>query len=261
MAVLVGKHPQRRYQTIGGLGLLSQGDMEQADRLDAKLEERLQQLARDLEEQGIMPSQKGKGSLTAYWELGRALKDVADSEDFPNSAELPLLWKNAKMYLDELLLYRDRGPRREHLWYCYRLAAYPKELVKKMKWGEWVTIFDSAGINQEPRFDDWFTQQLALEHGEIERKRIRFFAPCVNAMLGNIDVPSLTKSELHNCYSAGWALASSWDEENVAEPGASPTADKIKTAIHKRILLLDDVMEGSLRPDGFSEAILNSCDE
>ena len=37
MAILVSKHPEKRYQTVGSIGI-SDSDREQADRLDTKLE-------------------------------------------------------------------------------------------------------------------------------------------------------------------------------------------------------------------------------
>ena len=126
MAVLVAKHPQRRYQSIGSLGISTQ-EQEQADRLDKNLEKSIKDLEKYLANKGLIPDKKSKGSLEAYWELGRCLNSIVDSDDFENIAELPLLWRNAKMYIPEELLYKERGPYREHLWYCFRLGGYPKE--------------------------------------------------------------------------------------------------------------------------------------
>jgi len=255
MPILVAKLPHRRYQTIGGLGLLSQADIAQADRLDEFLAQRLDELRKTLMASGHMPKQKGKGSLTAYWELGRAIRDVAETEAFPNMAELPLLWQNVKMHLDDVLLYKDRGPRREHLWYCFRLAGYPQELARRMKWGEWVTMFDSPGINQEARFDDWFQRRLQSLIGDCDRAHIRLFAPCINAMLGNIDLPALSDAELHRCYSAGWELANRWRSQiGQGAPGALP-AKEIRTAVEAKIARLDDVMGGELTPQEFAQIV------
>jgi hypothetical protein len=259
MAVLVVKLPQRRYQMIGGIGL-SGAEREQADRLDNRMEARIKELVQWLAQQDLMPSEKGKGSLRAYWELGRALRDVALSEDFPHTAELPLLWRNAKLYIPEALLYQDRGPYREHLWYCYRLGGYAEPLLNKLKWGEWVTVFDSNGINQEPRFDVWFQQKLSALQSRPEREWIRMFAPCVNEMLGNIDTCDLSDTELSNCYETAWQITAAWYTKKVDNPDYAVGRKEVQKVINDHLGLLDQVMEGLLSPDKFAEAIISHGD-
>lgn len=255
MAVLVRKDPDRRYQKIGGVGT-SQAEREQADRLDLRLEKRVTKLIADLHQKGLMPKQQGKAGLLTYWEVGCALREVAESDDFPQKAELPLLWRNAKMYLPKEVLYKERGPYREHLWYCYRLAGYPKELAHKMKWGEWVTIFDSSGINEEPRFDNWFQQKLSNQEERIERTQIRMFAPCVNKLLGDVDVNSLSDSELFNCYEAGWQIASIWHSRKISDPNYVAERTGVQRSIEENFAVLDKVMDGGVSPSDFALQIL-----
>jgi hypothetical protein len=255
VAVLVRKEPERRYQKVGAIGT-SQSEREQADRLDARLEKRVARLVKTLNDKGIMPKQQGKGSLLTYWELGRALREVAESSDFPHKAELPLLWRNAKMYLPKEVLYKQRGPYREHLWYCYRLGSYPRKLAQKMKWGEWVTIFDSSGINQESRFDHWFQQKLSNQKDRIDRAQIRMFAPCVNKLLGDIDVNDLSESELFNCYEAAWQISSSWHAKKTSDPRYAVKREDIQKHIESKFALLDKVMDGSVSPNDFASEIL-----
>jgi hypothetical protein len=260
MAVLVAKTPQKRYQVLGGTGL-SEADVKQADRLDRRLEACIRDLVDRLRQQEFMPSEKGKGSLLAYWELGRALVEVVQSKDFPHMAELPLLWRNAKLYVPDVLLYEDRGPYREHLWYCYRLGGYSKALVKKMKWGEWVTLFDSNGINQEARFDVWFKEKLSALPSTLDRDWIRMFAPCVNKMLGNIDTHDLGDVELRNCYEAACQVTLAWCAKKAEVPGYTAGRKEIQKAIDDNLGLLDQVMEGILTPEAFAEVIVTYAHE
>jgi len=255
VAILVRKDPERRYQKIGAIGT-SQTEREQADRLDARLEKRVIKLVNALNDKGLMPKKQGKGSLLTYWELGRALIEVTESDDFPHKAELPLFWRNAKMYLPKEVLYKQRGPYREHLWYCYRLGSYPQKLAKKMKWGEWVTIFDSSGINQESRFDHWFNQKLSNQKDRIERAQIRMFAPCVNKLLGDIDVNDLSDSELFNCYEAAWQIALIWHTRKTSDIDYIDKREDIQKRIEERFALLDKVMEGDFSPEDFTSEIL-----
>jgi hypothetical protein len=257
MAILVSKKNGRRYQIVGGIGL-SQADREQADRLDAQLEKKIADLIDALSKRGLMPSEKGGGSLQAYWELGRILRIVADSRDFPHKAELPLLWQNAKIYLPESLLYANRGPYREHLWYCYRLGGYPETLVGKMNWGEWVTVFDSSGINQEPRFDGWFQRKLDRIESKLERDWIRMFTSCINEMLGNIDSGDLKDQELFNCYECAWEITGKWWAEKRGISGYTISRKEIHKAISDNLGMLDQVMEAKVTPKEFAEYIIET---
>lgn len=257
MAVLVRKEPERRYQKIGAIGT-SQSEREQADRLDARLEKRVIQLVKGLNNKGLMPKKQGKGCLLTYWELGRALREVAESDDFPHKAELPLLWRNAKMYLPKEVLYKQRGPYREHLWYCFRLGGYPRKLAQKMKWGEWVTIFDSSGINQEKRFDDWFNHTLAKQKGLVSRELIRIFAPFVNKMLCNIDISDLSDGELFNCYDAAWHLTFMCRDKRSSTSEAKLDRKHIQKSIESNLGLLDAVMDGYMSSYEYATTILDS---
>ena len=257
MAVLVSKKNGKRYQIVGGIGL-SQADREQADRLDGLLESKVKELIQDLSQKGLMPAEKGGGSLKAYWELGRVLRLVSEHSDFPHKAELPLLWQNAKIYIPETLLYTDRGPYREHLWYCFRLGGYPEALVTKMNWGEWVTVFDSSGINQEPRFDVWFQRKLCRQQSRLDRDWIRMFAACINEMLGNIDTADLGDQELSNCYECAWDITAMWQAARRGNPDYAIGRKEIQKAIFSNLGMLDQIMEAKVTPKEFAEYIYDT---
>ena len=256
MTVLIKKIP-KAYQSLGGSGSTEE-DRKKADRLDELLEGRIQALLKDLEEQELMPRQAGKGSILTYWMLGRTLREVAVHRELFDEAELPLLWQNAKLYIPEKLLYRKRGPYREHLWYCYRLGSYPKGIAERMNWGEWVTIFDSMGINQEPRFDDWFVSKLSKEQTRISREQIRIFAPSVNTMLGNVDIQELSDSELTNCYEACWSIMKQWFHYKQQDEDYGVGRKEIQVGINELLGKLDLVMAGELPPEMFADEVVTS---
>ena len=255
MTVLVDKHPRRLYQTFGGRGS-TQEERERADLLDQLLEKRIDRLVKRLEKDKLAPEKAGKASVATYWMLGQALREVASNEDLFNQTELPLLWRNAKMYLPETLLYKDRGPYREHLWYCYRLGAYPRKIAVHMNWGEWVTIFDSTGINQEPRFDTWFVTKLSEKGDRITREQIRIFAPCVNAMLGNIDIHDLGNTELENCYEACWSIMKVWSHKKSDSGRYKIERKELQSGINELMGKLDHVMNGDCSPQVYAEEVV-----
>ena len=81
MAVLIKKTPNRIYQSVGSIEV-TEKEREQADSLDATVEKEITALIKLLTNKKMMPDKKGKGKLEAYWELGRSLKAVVESEDF-----------------------------------------------------------------------------------------------------------------------------------------------------------------------------------
>jgi hypothetical protein len=221
----------------------------------------MEKLVKELADGELMPEAKGKGSLLTYWTLGRALRDVTAHTELFREAELPLLWRAAnEMYVPDKLKYAERGPYREHLWYCYRLASYLKKLAEKMYWGEWVTIFDSSSINQEPRFDIWFQEKLRSVKERVSREQIRIFVPCVNKMLSDIYIADLTQDELFNCYEASWQIMEQWLVKSKAKNyrvGRNELQDAIEAALGK----LDSVMSGEMCPTNYAAEVLKLAEQ
>jgi len=255
MTILIRKEPNRIYQSLGAL-TVTERDKSRADKLDRLLQRKILKLNKDLKKWKLFPKKDTKGNTETYWEVGKALRDIADQSGLLDKVELPLFWQNAKMYIPEELLYKERGPYREHLWYCYRLACYPKDLVNKMSWGEWVTIFDSTGINQEIRFDEWFKDKLFQQNEHLDRSWIRLFAPCVNTVLGNIYTNDLAHNELFACYEAVWELVRQVHKE---KSGSQIQRKQLQTSIMSNVRLMGKLMDGTLPPSEYATKIMASA--
>jgi hypothetical protein len=255
MTVLVSKDP-RRYQSIGLLGS-SEDERRIADELDELLKVKIEEVAQYLKENELFPEDQSKANVITYWTLGSTLREVVTESGLLKPAELPLFWNNVKIYLPEELLYKDRGPYREHLWYCYRLSSYGKELIEKMNWGEWVTIFDSTAVNQECRFDIWFNQKLVSLTEKIKREQIRIFIPLLNIMLKNIDVQELNDEELINCYDGAWGLMT--EVHQYKEGREKVDRQKLQNAISNNLILVDKLMGNSIAKEDFVLRILENC--
>lgn len=256
MTVLIKKEPNRIYQSLGALTSTDR-DRNRADRLDRLLQRKILKLNKDLKRRKLFPKKGKKGGIETYWEVGKTLRDIADQSNLLDKAELPLFWQNAKMYIPEELLYRERGPYREHLWYCYRLAGYPKDLVNKMSWGEWVTIFDSTGINQEIRFDEWFKDKLLQQKEHIDRSWVRLFAPCVNTMLGKIYTNDLADNELFACYEAAWEVV---HQVHKKKSGGLIQTKQLQLSLMSNVRLMGKLMDASLSPSEYAAKIMASVE-
>lgn len=249
MTVIISKDPRKIYQSIAGLGL-SEEELRRADELDLLVKTTIEALINDLKNNGMMPENQGEGSLGCYWKLGKVLRKITEHDELFKLIELPLLWLNAKMYIPQVLLYKDRGPHREHLWYCYRLASYSIDTANKMNWSEWVTIFDSAGINQEQRFDTWFETKLSGRNEKIKRSEIRHFVPLVNAMLKDIEISELSNTELSACYEACWCLM-----QNLGNDNNENNRFKTAKAVVKKVALFESLINGTIDAKEYANKI------
>ena len=119
-----------------------------------------------------------------------------------------------------------------------------------MNWSEWVTIFDSAGINQEQRFDSWFEIKLNGRKEMIKRSEIRNFVPLVNAMLKNIEISELTNTELSACYEACWCLMKNLDTEKI-----EGNRSQITKAVIERIALFESLIKGTIDASEYANTI------
>ena len=106
------------------------------------------------------------------------------------------------MHVPKSLLADDRGHNRIHLEYCFRLAGFSKEKALRMKWSEWVYLFDSPGINREERFDRWLDSKMDDSLINFSRESIRLFVQCANHILGRKETSKLSDDELFRCYEA-----------------------------------------------------------
>ncbi len=125
-----------------------------------------------------------------------------------------------------------------------------------MSWGEWVTIFDSTGINQELRFDGWFKTKLSQSQERLSRSWIRQCAPCVNSILGNIYTHDLTDTELFSCYEAAWQIVRKTHERKEKQGSLMIGRKEIQASVKSNLRLLGAVMEGTLSAHKYSSKIL-----
>lgn len=245
MTVIISKEHGTVYKTLTGFG--TPEERIRADQLDQLVEHTINDLVGKLDAENLLPKAAGQGNVSCYWKLGKALRSITDHTDLITTVELPLLWRNVKLYLPPTLLYKDRGVNREHLWYCYRLASYSYELVLKMKWSQWVTLFDSDGINQEARFDTWFGKKLTARTNELSRGEIRSFVPLVNTLLKNIELSQFNNNEVTACYEACWQLMN--------KMGSVPM-DKVKKTVSSDVKMFDSLINLTITPEQYADEIL-----
>lgn len=251
-----GKKIYRSYGILGS----SAEDREKADKLDEYLKNRVIELTKNFEKEGIILDEVKSGTTYIYWRLGKVLYKILFESGLVDPAEKSLLWLNAKIHIPTTLTKEDRGPERNHLEYCCRLGRFSKEKAEKMNWGEWVYLFDSPGINKEKRFDIWFEKKIDQKDIDLSRISIRVFVQCLNNMIGNIETADLSDGELFRCYNAAWELRNelSVRKKEIKSQELKQLNMKIKKGIRQNYTKVGDVMENKLTAQDFAKAVLNT---
>lgn len=242
-----------QYRSVKGIGT-SESERQKARQLDNLLKTEMEKLHRRLRKKMVL-RKASNGNVEFYWELGGVLRKIFFESGLIDPLEKHLYWINAALYVPENLKAKDRGPNRLHLEYCFRLAGYPKEKATKMKWGEWVYLFDSPGINREQRFDGWFESKMKKEAAKLTRNHIRLFAQSINKLLGNTETHDLSDLQLSRCYESGWAISKNL--LSVAERMHNQELKEfLRNGIKKHRAKLGEVIENNMEPEVFASLVV-----
>ena len=248
MTIVVGRDERGNYVFASSRGVGgSEEEREKARQFDDLVKGSLGELEARLKMSGLLYS---SSKVEAYWEFGATVRKLMESVD---PAEVRLFWQNVEMNASKALLAENRGPNRNHVAYCARLAGYPKVLALRREWSEWVFIFDSPSVNQEPRFDEWDRSQLTADPSYASRRQTRAFIQCLNAVLRKVETKELSKPELERCYEGSRNLVAL-----LLQP-AMQTGELgvVKDRIRKARPLVSELMSGVIGSTGFARKILN----
>lgn len=241
-----------QYRSAKGVGS-TEAERARARQLDDLLKKELAKLKKRLAKSEAL-KKNAKGNVSLYWELGNVLRKIFYEAGLIDASEKHLYWLNARLHVPEQLMAKDRGPNRMHLEYCFRLAGFAKDKAMKMKWGEWVYLFDSPGINREQRFDKWLETKMQSERNKFCRDDIRILAQSVNKLLGNIETKDLKDEQLARCYEVAWSI-----KEIFRYKGRDLPNDELKKALKKGIrenyTKLGMVIEGTQEAIAFASLV------
>lgn len=252
MAVIVkyDENGSPYFRSARGIGSTVK-ERENAKKLDALVRGEISNLIKKLKNEKKI-EKNTQGNTELYWELGSTTRRIFYNSTLVEPAEKNLFFLNVQIHCPKELLAKDRGPKRIHLEYCFRLAGFSKEKATKMNWGEWVYLFDSPGINREQRFDGWWNIKMSLEPSKLTRIHIRFFAQCVNNLTKKIETNDLTNEQLNKCYEICWLLKERYLQitKNINDKLLKAN---IKNEMVKHHVQLGEVFEGKLTPEEYSK--------
>lgn len=241
-----------QYRSAKGVGS-TEFERTRARQLDGLLKKEFSSLKKHLSKTGLL-KKNAKGNVDLYWELGSVLRNVFFKSELIDTSEKHLYWLNARLYVPEELMAKDRGPNRIHLEYCFRLAGFPKDKAMRMKWGEWVYLFDSPGINREQRFDKWLEEKMQNNPNKFSRDDIRILAQSINKLLGKIETKDLSDIQLMRCYNSAWSVKEIFITKT-SELQNDPLKEILKRGIAKWYTKLGDVIDGKITEVEFARLV------
>ena len=113
-----------------------------------------------------------------------------------------------------------------------------------MKWGEWVYLFDSPGVNREQRFDRWLEEKMTSEPEKFSRKDVRIFVQSANQLLRDKDTKELTDEQLIRCYDAAWLIKENF-QKIAKKISNNMVKEMLRAGIKKNYTGLGDVIDGT----------------
>lgn len=241
-----------QYRSAKGVGS-TEAERARARQLDALIKKQLTNLKKRLAKSGLL-KKNAKGNVDLYWGLGDVLRGIYLESGLVDASEKHLYWHDVRLHVPEELMAKDRSPNRMHLEYCFRLAGFPKNKAVKMKWGEWVYLFDSPGINREQRFDKWLETKMQNEPNKFGRDDIRILAQSINKLLGNIETRDLTDGELTRCYEAAWFVKEIFRAKASDLPN-DELKDALKKGIERNYTRFGEVIRGTQEAGAFAALV------
>lgn len=253
VVIKIDEKGNKSYASLTGIGRPEEERLK-ADRLDILIADEMNKLGTVLSSEDKMPQRGSKDKVAIYWELGRVLRRIFFESGLIEPAEKSLYWINARIHVPKYLLADDRGHNRIHLEYCFRLSGFSEEKALRMKWSEWVYLFDSPGINREERFDKWLDSKMDDSSMNFSRESIRLFVQCANQILGKKETSKLINDELFRCYEAAWLLQK---KLLLISEGMKNTElkERLKNSIRKNYNEIGQLIDNFLLPEAFAGVI------
>lgn len=254
VVIKIDEKGNKSYASLNGIGRPEE-ERARADKLDNLIAKEMNKFNRLFSSEDKIPRRGSKDKASIYWELGSVLRKIFFESGLIEPAEKSFYWINVRMHVPKSLLADDRGNNRVHLEYCFRLAGFSKGKAERMKWSEWVYLFDSPGINREERFDKWLDSKMDDSSTNFSRESIRLFVQCANQILGKKETSKLTNGELFRCYEAAWMLQRKLHliSKNMKNAGLK---ERLKTSIRKNYNQIGQLIDDFLKPEDFADAVV-----
>lgn len=171
-----------------GEGKITKDDMEKAKKLDKYLEQKMNQIFKEIKEEKVF----NRDALKKWHALGKKLSFV-DDRSLVNAADVNNghIWLAIRQHCPLKLLpkgtpktgigattgARREGKKYDHLHYCYQCGKYSWEDISWVgNWFNWITLMESPGLMRDPRVIPAMKQIVKSLGRTITKNEFRAFA-------------------------------------------------------------------------------------
>ncbi len=176
----------------------------QAENLDEFLSKTLAEIKGEAKSKGLLELKGKSGALDLWYFIGKKLFFVDDPKIvLPEDKKYiwRALWDHAGDVAPGDLSSRS-GTHRDHFLYCYKIAKFDKNDVKRGgNWRAWVEFFDSPKIHSDERILDWIGEKMKTV---INKNWVRVLNRGIRQALKDKDTSFYTKSELCTVLERVW---------------------------------------------------------
>lgn len=171
-----------------GEGKLTKEDMEKARKLDKYLEQKMNQIFKEMKRERLLNT----NALKKWHALGEKLSFIDDKSLVkPEDVNNRYIWRAIRQHCPLELLPRGtpktgvgatKGARRDgrkydHLHYCYQCGKYSWEDISWVgNWFNWITLMESPGLMRDPRVIPAMKQIVKSLGRTITKNEFRAFA-------------------------------------------------------------------------------------
>lgn len=192
------------YRTQPGR-LVTSDEKERAEKLDHLLSNRVKQIEQELRALGLLGLKNKRGKVLRLWyEVGRRLSFVMDTS-IVNAEDRENAWRALYDHTTVLTpgtsaVRAERGPSRNHFFYCYRLSTFPWEFVESSgDWTSWSELFDRKETNNDPRIVEWLAEKAQEFNIKSRRNWLRPLTKEIHRKYNKIDTTVRFNSQEQLC--------------------------------------------------------------
>ncbi len=176
----------------------------QAEKLDEFLSKTLAEIKKEIDKKNLLKLKGKSGALDLWYFVGEKLQFVDDPKIVPPEDKKYIwraLWDHAGDIAPGGMNSRS-GTHRDHFLYCYKIAKFDKDNVKRGgNWRTWVEFLDSPKIHSDERILDWIGEKMKTVN---KKNWVRVLNRSIRQVLKDKDTSFYTKAELYVVLEKVW---------------------------------------------------------
>jgi hypothetical protein len=196
------KYNVKVYKTTRGK-LVTDEDKKKAEKLDAILANKMKQIEKEMENEGLLCIKGKKGRVLELWfEVGKRLDFVMDTSIIA-AEDREFVWRAlydhaGKLAPGPLTERAKRDPATSHFSYCYKLARFDWTFINMAgDWTSWSEFFDRKETKNDQRIIEWLGKKCIENNIASRQNWLRPLTKMIHSEFENKDTTIFSVEELN----------------------------------------------------------------